>query len=201
MLKLTWHELEDDPPSMQPRARRRALERLAAVLPEDLAKHAARVATLAERVGRRLDLPEESIEELSLAARLHDVGKVAVPDRLMSKTGPLDELEWRLVRWHTLIGERMVLHAVPSARELAALVRYSHERWDGFGYPDGLAGEAIPVGARIIFVCDSFDAITSARPYRERRTARAAFAELRRCSGSQFDAEVVGALAEVMGCV
>jgi two-component system cell cycle response regulator len=128
------------------------------------------------------------------------VGKVAVPDSLMSKDGPLDELEWRLVRWHTLIGERMILHVVPSARELAVLVRFSHERWDGFGYPDGLAGESIPLGARIIFVCDSFDAITSERPYRIRRSARSALTELRRCSGSQFDPKVVAALAEVLGC-
>jgi two-component system, cell cycle response regulator len=200
MMKLTWPELEADPPSVRPRARRRALERLAALLPDDLHKHAARVADLAGRVGRLLELPEDRLEELSLAARLHDVGKVAVPDVLMSKAGPLDELEWRLVRWHTLIGERMILHAVPSARELAALVRFSHERWDGFGYPDGLAGEAIPLGARIIFVCDSFDAITSERPYRERRSAQSALAELRRCSGSQFDPQVVAALREVLGC-
>jgi two-component system, cell cycle response regulator len=201
MLKLTWHELEDDPPPAQPRARRRKLERLGAVLPADLAKHASRVATLAERVGRSLGLPDEGLEELSLAASLHDVGKVAVPDGLMAKAGALDELEWRLVRWHTLIGERMILHAVPSARELAALVRYSHERWDGFGYPDGLAGGGIPRGARIIFVCDSFDAMTSERPYRERRSARHALRELRRCSGSQFDPEVVYALSEVLGWV
>jgi two-component system, cell cycle response regulator len=200
MPKLTWPELEADPPSVLPRPRRRALERLAEVLPDELHKHATRVAALAERVGRVMDLPPEDLEELSLAARLHDVGKVAVPDGLMSKAGPLDELEWRMVRWHTLIGERMILHAVPSARDLAALVRFSHERWDGFGYPDGLAGEAIPPGARIIFVCDSFDAITSERAYRERRSARSALTELRRCSGTQFDPQVVAALCEVIGC-
>ena len=95
---------------------------------------------------------------LRRAAELHDIGKIAIPDEILRKPGPLDEIEWELMRKHTLIGER-ILGASPSLAPVARLVRSSHERWDGEGYPDGLAGEDIPLGARIIFVCDAFDAM------------------------------------------
>ena len=98
------------------------------------------------------------------AAELHDIGKIAIPEEILRKPGPLDRTEWELMRRHTLIGER-ILDTAPALRPVARIVRSSHEWWDGSGYPDGVAGEEIPLGARIIFVCDAFDAMTSLRPY------------------------------------
>jgi two-component system cell cycle response regulator len=165
----------------------------------ELHDHVLDVAQLAVAVGRRLGMPEESLPELLHGAELHDVGKIALPESILRKPGPLDEQEWEFMRRHTLIGERFLL-AVPSLRPIAALVRASHERWDGGGYPDGLAGERIPLGARIIAVCDAFDAMVTDRPYRAGMPRAAAEAELRRCAGSQFDPDVVAAfLASVDG--
>ena len=123
------------------------------------------------------------VEQVRHAAELHDVGKVAVPDAILTKPGPLDEDEWAFIRRHTLIGERIIA-AAPALTRVAALVRSSHERWDGDGYPDGLAGEEIPLGARIVAVADAFDAMTSPRPYSLPRTPEAALEELRRCAGT-----------------
>jgi HD-GYP domain-containing protein (c-di-GMP phosphodiesterase class II) len=120
------------------------------------------------------------------------VGKVAVPDAILSKPGPLDEEEWAFIRRHTLIGERIV-SAAPALGRVATLVRASHERWDGAGYPDGLAGDDIPLGARIVAVADAFDAMTSQRPYSQPRPPEVALEELHRCAGSQFDPAVVEA--------
>jgi two-component system, cell cycle response regulator len=122
---------------------------------------------------------------------------MAIPDAILDKPGPLTEEEWDYIRQHTVIGERIVGAAAPLL-PVARLVRSSHERWDGAGYPDGLAGEAIPRGARIVFACDSFDAMTSERPYRQALTTDQAVEELRRCSGTQFDAEVVDAVIAVV---
>ena len=115
-----------------------------------------------------------------------------MPDDILNKPGPLDDVEWRIMRQHTLVGER-ILAAAPALSAVARLVRLSHERWDGGGYPDGLAGDEIPVGARIIAVCDSYDAITSKRAYANARSHKAALTELQRCAGSQFDPAVVEA--------
>jgi HD-GYP domain-containing protein (c-di-GMP phosphodiesterase class II) len=131
------------------------------------------------------------------AAKLQDVGMMAIPDAILAKPGPLNDAEWAYIRKHTVIGERIVA-AAPPLLPVARLVRSSHERWDGGGYPDGLAGESIPVGARIVFVCDSFDAMISERPYRQARSPEQALAEMRRCAGTQFDPEVVDALAAVV---
>ena len=120
-------------------------------------------------VGRELDMGPEELDEVARAAELHDVGKVAIPDAILNKPGPLDEAEWSFMRRHTIIGERILLSA-PALRPVARLVRSSHERWDGGGYPDGLAGEEIPLGARIVAVCDAFDAMTTDRPYRRARS-------------------------------
>jgi len=131
------------------------------------------------------------------AAELHDVGKVAIPDAILNKAGPLDEAEWSFMRRHTIIGERILLSA-PALRPVARLVRSSHERWDGGGYPDGLAQEEIPLGARIVAVCDAFDAMTTDRPYRRRVSDAAALAELRGNAGTQFDPQVVKAFARTL---
>jgi two-component system, cell cycle response regulator len=155
------------------------------------------VAALARDTGRRMGLTPEEIDELVRAAKLQDVGMMAIPDAILSKPGPLSEEEWHYIRQHTLVGERIVA-AAPPLLPVARLVRSSHERWDGAGYPDGLAGQSIPRGARIVFACDSFDAMTSERPYREALTPAQAIEELRKCSGSQFDPEVVEALVAIV---
>jgi HD-GYP domain-containing protein (c-di-GMP phosphodiesterase class II) len=145
----------------------------------------------------KLGLDEQEAAAVRHAASLHDIGKVAIPDSILSKPGALDEDEWVFMRSHTLIGER-ILGGAPSLTPLSRLVRSSHERMDGSGYPDGLAGEDIPLGARIIAVCDAYDAMLADRPYSPARTPVEALAELRRCAGSQFDLAVVDAFAAVV---
>ena len=156
----------------------------------ELGSHLRDVAELASAVARRMGLPEEEIESIRQAAELHDVGKVAVPDEILFKPGPLTESEWAFIRRHTVIGER-IAGAAPALRRVAKLVRSTHENVDGTGYPDGLAGEDIPLGSRIIYVCDAFDAMTTERSYCAAMDEAAAFEELRRCAGTQFDADVV----------
>jgi two-component system cell cycle response regulator len=158
-----------------------------------LRSHVCDVGLLAVAIGREFGLDSEQLDELRRAAELHDIGKLAVPDQILNKPGPLNESEWRLMRRHTLIGER-ILNAAPALRAVARLVRSSHERWDGDGYPDGIAGEEIPLGARIIAACDSYDAIISDRPYQTSRMPEEAIVELQRHAGSQFDPAVVEAL-------
>ena len=162
-----------------------------------LGTHLDDVTQLCEAVARRLGFPDEELTPVLQAASLHDVGKAAIPDAILMKPGPLDVDEWAFMRRHTLIGER-ILSAAPALSAAARLVRSSHESWDGSGYPDGLKGEKIPLGARVIFVCDAFDAMTSKRPYRSPVSAEDAVAELRRCAGTQFDPRVVEAFAEVL---
>jgi HD-GYP domain-containing protein (c-di-GMP phosphodiesterase class II) len=163
----------------------------------DLRAHLAGVAALATAVGRQLGLDDERLGELRLAAELHDVGKLAIPDAVLAKPGPLDDEEWQFVRRHTLIGER-ILAGAPALRGVGQIVRSSHERWDGGGYCDGLAGEQIPLASRIIFACDAYSAMTSSRPYHEPLDRAGAVAELRRCAGTQFDPRVIETLCLVL---
>jgi two-component system cell cycle response regulator len=163
----------------------------------ELGEHLSMVAELAVAVARRLGLGEAAVEEVRQAADLHDVGKVAIPDAILDKPGPLDADEWTFMRRHTIIGERIVA-AAPALRDVAVLVRASHERHDGQGYPDGLAGEEVPLGARIVSVCDSFDAMVADRPYRRALSHDVALQELERCAGTQFDPEVVAAFREAV---
>jgi two-component system cell cycle response regulator len=163
----------------------------------DLHVHLRGTADLVVAVGRELGMDGEELDDVAQAAELHDVGKIAIPDAILDKPGPLDETEWAFMRRHTIIGER-ILMAAPALRSVARLVRSSHERWDGAGYPDGLAGEEIPLGSRVVAVCDAFDAMTTNRPYRRRIGDPAALAELRRCAGTQFDPQVVDAFARVV---
>jgi HD-GYP domain-containing protein (c-di-GMP phosphodiesterase class II) len=137
----------------------------------------------------------EQLDEVARAAELHDVGKVGIPDAILEKPGPLNSDEWRYIRQHTVIGER-ILSATPALRPVASIVRASHERWDGVGYPDGLRGAEIPLGARIIAVCDAYEAITTDRCYRSGRSPAAARAELVRDAGGQFDPAVVTVFLE-----
>ncbi len=155
-----------------------------------LGAHGHDVAELAGAVAAAFSLPLEEIEAIRQAAELHDVGKVAIPDVILYKPAALDVGEWALMRRHTLIGEK-ILGAAPDLARVARLVRSSHENYDGSGYPDGLAGREIPLGSRIIAVCDAFDAMTTDRPYRRAIDKAIATQELRRCSGSQFDPDVV----------
>ncbi|HEX7299244.1 MAG TPA: diguanylate cyclase [Solirubrobacteraceae bacterium] len=157
-------------------------------------EHVGDVADLAVAVARQLGMPADAVARVGDAARLHDIGKLGIPDAILSKPGPLDDAEWEFMRRHTLIGER-IIGAAPMLRPVARLVRSTHERYDGGGYPDGLAGEDIPLGARIIAVCDAFHAMTAERSYREARSADEAVAELERCAGGQFDPAVVRACA------
>jgi diguanylate cyclase (GGDEF)-like protein len=177
-----------------------AREVLLAVLGErepDLQRHMHDVAGLARLVGTRLGLDAEDLDVVVRAAELHDIGKVAVPDAILHKPGPLDEAEWSFIRQHTIIGERIV-GAADALRPVGRVVRASHERWDGAGYPDGLAGEDIPLGSRIVFACDAWDAMTCDRGYRRALSAEVAAQELRANAGTQFDATVVGALLAVV---
>ena len=156
-----------------------------------LGTHAETVA-LAAATAEALGLTPDEIEHVRHASELHDVGKVAIPDAILGKPGPLTEEEWSFVRRHPIIGERIIL-AAPALSRVASLVRSSHERWDGAGYPDGLTGAGVPVGGRIVAVADAFAAMTAGRPYRAARSPEDALAELRREAGTQFDPAVVEA--------
>src|SRR3954451_10733633 len=159
-----------------------------------------RDSTVAADVGRAMGLSAEELDVLIRAAELHDVGTIAVPDEILHKAGPLDPREWAIMRQHTVAGER-ILGAAESMRPVARLVRAAHERWDGRGYPDGLKGEQIPLGARIIGACDAYDAMLSRRPYKEPLSHAEAIGELRRCAGTQFDPRVVEVVAKVAAAV
>jgi diguanylate cyclase (GGDEF)-like protein len=176
-------------------AKRQARDLLLSVLAEqqpDLHEHLSDVGMLAVGIARELGMTDAEVDDVARAAELHDVGKIAIPAAILRKPGPLNDEEWRYMRRHTLIGERM-LRAAPALRGVARLVRSSHERWDGDGYPDRLLGAQIPLGSRIITVCDAYDAMLARRPYNRQRGEAAAVQELVDCAGAHFDPEVVRA--------
>jgi diguanylate cyclase (GGDEF)-like protein len=156
--------------------------------------HSERVTELAARVAVRLGLDAEQVELTRLAASLHDLGKLAIPEEILQKAGTLTDSERLVLERHPQIGFRMLDSL--GVDLIAHLVLHHHERWDGAGYPDGLSGEQIPLGSRIIFVTDAYDAMTSDRTYRPRRSSRATLAELERCAGTQFDPDIVAAFRE-----
>jgi two-component system cell cycle response regulator len=162
-----------------------------------LDEHTYDVAELAVAVGRRSGLDNGEFTLLAQAAELHDIGKLAIPDSIIEKPGPLDEEELAIARQHPVIGERIIA-AAPDLVAVAAIVRSSHERYDGSGYPDGLAGDAIPRMSRIILVCDAFCAMTRPRPFSAPVTPREAIFELRRCAGAQFDPAIVTAFRQTL---
>jgi len=153
-------------------------------------KHCSRIAAGAVALARMAGLSDEMIEAVGYGAVLHDVGKIGVPEALLRKEGPLDEAEWSEMRRHPLIGASIV-EPLRLGRLVGPMVRGHHERWDGSGYPDGLVGAAIPIGARIVAVVDAHDAMTHDRPYRLGMPADAARRELEHSAGSQFDANIV----------
>lgn len=159
--------------------------------------HSARVAHLCHSVGMELAMGSAEIRQLEIAASLHDIGKIGVPESILNKPGPLTVEEARIVQQHVVVGSEM-LAEIPALQYHAPIVRAHHERLDGEGYPDGLTGEAIPLESRIIAVADALDAMVMARPYRKTRSPRAALAEIRRCVGTQFDPLIAEALANVI---
>ena len=163
-----------------------------------LGEHMREVAGIAKKVARRMGLDETNVDHIARAAELHDIGKIAVPDAILHKAAVLDADEWQFMRQFPIVGER-ILRSAPSLAPVAPLVRSSHERWDGRGYPDGLLRGEIPLGARIIAVCDAYHSMRSPRPYRKASPEAEAVDELRRCAGTQFDPDVVEALCSEIG--
>jgi diguanylate cyclase (GGDEF)-like protein len=163
----------------------------------DLSHHLDDVGELAVRVGERMGLTGEELVHLRCAAELHDVGKIAIPDAILNKLDALDDEDWSFIHQHTIIGQRIVGSA-PALIPVAKLIRSSHEYFDGSGYPDGLAGEKIPLGAQVIAACDAFDAMTDNRPHHQRISSTAALAEMRRCAGTQFNPNVIKMLEDVL---
>jgi diguanylate cyclase (GGDEF)-like protein/putative nucleotidyltransferase with HDIG domain len=184
----------------RPSALRESTDVLLTVLDErspGLIEHISEVAQLSSMLAQSLGLSHAEVNRIELAAELHDIGKVAIPDAILNKPGPLDEAEWEFIRRHTVIGER-ILTAAPSLAHIAKLVRSHHERYDGTGYPDRLVGEEITLGASIIAVCDAFAAMTRERPYSHAITVADALSELRDCSGAQFHPHVVQAFCDLI---
>ena len=161
-------------------------------------EHSEQVVSLATDVARLLGLSPADLDAVRHGALLHDVGKLAIPNEILHKPGPLTDAEWRVMAEHPAIGER-ILRRTPQLAHLAPIVRHEHERWDGGGYPDGLAGTAIPVASRIILACDAYNAMITTRPYRAAMSQSDAVAELRDKSGTQFDPDVVAALLQRLG--
>jgi putative nucleotidyltransferase with HDIG domain len=157
--------------------------------------HSSRVTVFAQAMARRIGLDKERVSILRLGALLHDVGKLAVPSSVLLKRGPLTEAEIGQMRRHPAAGARM-LETLGAPSTILPVVLHHHERWDGAGYPAGRRGEEIPLEARVLCIVDSFDAMTSTRPYRAPRRPDEAWEELQRCAGTQFDPELVEAFAE-----
>lgn len=153
-------------------------------------RHSQRVALLARSTGRLLGWDDEDLRLLTIAGLLHDVGKLAVDREILHKPGRLTEEEWQIIRRHPVVSEQLVCHVTGSSR-ITSWVRSHHERWDGTGYPDGLAGPDIPLASRVLAVVDAFDAMVGGRPYhREPITVEAALAEIERQAGRQFDPDL-----------
>jgi len=161
-------------------------------------EHSYGVIALALQIADALGVDEDERRLVEFGALLHDVGKIAVPKEIINKAGPLDDEEWAIMKQHTVAGQRMLDKVGGSMADVGVIVRASHERWDGQGYPDATAGEDIPLAARIVAVADTFSAITTTRSYRRAQSPEAAITELRRCAGTQFDPKVVDAVVAVL---
>ena len=199
-LQLADQRMYADKGARSGRSRGQAREVLLQLLNErepGLLRHMSAVAVLTRNVGLRMGLSAEDLDVAVRAAELHDIGKVAIPDSILHKDPPLDPEEKRFMRKHTLIGDRIIA-AASALRPVGVVVRSSHERWDGAGYPDGLRATEIPLAARIVCACDAFDAMTTERSYRAVMSEQEALDELARNAGTQFDARVVAVLADVV---
>jgi putative nucleotidyltransferase with HDIG domain len=163
---------------------------------QETSGHSERVVTFSLRLGHELGLDKDAMRDLELGALMHDIGKIGVPDAILHKPAPLDEEEWAKMRLHPMHGQN-ILRSIPFLDGAARIVAQHHEKWDGSGYPNGLKGEAIDIGARIFSVIDAFDAIVSNRVYRNSQSYEAALAEIEKHSGSQFDPVVVEAFRSV----
>lgn len=164
---------------------------------QETQKHASRITRLAHRIGQKLRLGEDQLTNLELLARLHDLGKIAIPPHILNKPGPLTPEEWEVVKRHPEVGYR-IAQSSPDLLPIAEAILAHHERWDGTGYPQGLKGEEIPLIARILAVIDAYDVMTQGRPYKKPMTQKEAVQELKRCSGSQFDPRVVEVFVEIL---
>jgi putative nucleotidyltransferase with HDIG domain len=162
------------------------------------AGHAHSVAEMVEATGRALGMSDRELHGLRWAALFHDIGKIGVPDRILNKPGPLDDAEWALMKRHPIVGAQ-ILAPLDFLAPSIPIVRHEHEHWDGSGYPDGLAGEQIPLGARVILVCDAYHAMTSDRPYRAALDPREALRRLHEGASRQFDPRVVEAFVGLLG--
>jgi HD-GYP domain-containing protein (c-di-GMP phosphodiesterase class II) len=160
-------------------------------------QHSSMVVSLCEQVGRRVGVAGAELEHLRIAAHLHDLGKIGVPDQILHKPGPLNDAEWSIMREHPVWGAR-ALERISGFRPASRAVRHHHERWDGRGYPDGLAGETIPIGARVIAVCDAYEAMTSTRPYRPALAEPLARERIVAGAGTQFDPAVTWGLLDAL---
>jgi HD-GYP domain-containing protein (c-di-GMP phosphodiesterase class II) len=164
---------------------------------EYLARHSSRVARLARCVGPCLAFSARELQQLELAAALHDVGKIGIPDSVLLKPGPLDDEEWALMRCHPTWGAELIATA-PGLEAVAEIVLTHHERFDGGGYPNGLRGDQVSTASRLVAVCDAFDAIVSDRPHRPASSPEVALRELRAGAGTQFDPSVVTVFCEIV---
>ena len=156
-------------------------------------EHSWRVAAIAQRIAEKMGIPQKWVEIIHIAAHLHDIGKVGVPDFILNKPGPLLDYEYELIKTHSRIGYT-IIRKLALLDETSLYILHHHERWDGKGYPTGIGGTDIPLGARIIGVVDTFDAITTHRPYRDARTVDEALSEIESASGSQLCPEVCEAI-------
>jgi putative nucleotidyltransferase with HDIG domain len=161
-------------------------------------EHSHAVVDLAVRVAEHLGLDKAEVQQVRQAALLHDIGKIAIPDAILNKPGALNDEEWEVMRSHPVLGEQIAL-ATGGLESLAPVIRAEHERWDGDGYPDGLAGEQIPLASRITFVCDAYNAITSDRPYRAALSPDIARARIAEGAGTQFCPRSSRALLDLLG--
>lgn len=160
--------------------------------------HSQRVAVISLAIARALKLAEAEQQTIYMGAQLHDIGKIGIPDNILNKAGKLTDYEFDRIKEHPVIGNTIV-QKVKVFEPICDIIRFHHERYDGKGYPDGLIGENIPIGARIVAIADSFDAMTTPRPYRHCLNHCQALEEIIRCSGSQFDPKLVAVFVKIFG--